>query len=190
MTTIIETKRLILRPLRADDLDTLTATLNNLSISRNTARIPFPYGRNDAEDFLSLTEKPMNGTLFLSIVRKDGADCVCGGISYENGECAELGYWLAEPEWGKGYGREAARAMTDHAFRIARHEALFAGYRTGNEPSRRILEGLGFTVIKEEWMFAKSLGRNVRVVRMGLVRTDWERSGDDNKWKGGTAAFP
>ena len=171
---MIETKRLILRPLRADDLDTLTAALNNFAVSRNTARIPFPYGRADAEDFLALTEKPVIGTLYLAIVRKDDDGHVCGGVSYENGGNVELGYWLAESEWGKGYGGEAARAMTDHAFTIAGHGALFAGYCHGNEASRCILEGLGFSVIEEREMFSRAMGRNVPLVRMRLARATWE----------------
>lgn len=38
-----------------------------------------------------------------------------GGIGVEHGE---LGYWLAEPHWSKGYETEAARAIADHAFGV------------------------------------------------------------------------
>lgn len=173
MTVIIETERLILRPLRTDDLDALTAALNNFSVSRNTARIPFPYERKDAEAFLAMTQKESPGTLQLAIIRKGSPDRLCGGISYEKEESVELGYWLAEAEWGKGYGSEAARAMTDHAFRSG-HEELTAGYAVGNHASRRILEGLGFTVVERRMTFSKAVGRKVAVVRMKLSRPDWE----------------
>ena len=173
---MIETQRLTLRPLRADDLDALTLALNNFNVSRNTARIPFPYHRNDAEAFFTMTEKECPGTLQLAITRKDGNDRLCGGISYEMEDSVELGYWLAEPEWGKGYGGEAARAMTDHAFRSG-HDDLFAGYAIGNDASRRILEGLGFKVVGERMTFSKSRGLDVPVVRMKLSRADWMRTG-------------
>lgn len=175
MAIIIETERLILRPLRADDLDALTAALNNFNVSRYTARIPFPYERKDGEAFLAITRKRSPGTLHLAITRKDNGDRVCGGISYEKEERVELGYWLAEAEWGQGYGGEAARAMTDHAFRSG-HDELAAGYARGNDASRRILEVLGFTAVGERTMFSKSMGVNVPVVRMKLSRADWERA--------------
>ncbi len=174
---MIETHRLILRPMRADDLDTLTSALNNFNVSRNTARIPFPYERKDAEAFFAMAGERSPGTLRLVITRKDGGDRLCGGISYEKEENVELGYWLAEAEWGKGYGREAARAMTDHAFRIARHDELAAGYAIGNHASRRILEALGFTAAGERMTYSKSQGIAVPVVRMKLCRADWQRAG-------------
>lgn len=88
----------------------------------------------------------------------------------------ELGYWLAEAEWGKGFGGEAARAMTGHAFEMAQHDALLAGYARGNEASRRILERLGFTTTEERMTFSKSLGAEVPVMRMRLSRAGWERA--------------
>lgn len=172
---IIQTERLILRPLRADDLDTLTLALNNFNVSRNTARIPFPYEWKDAEAFLAVTQKESPGTLFLAITPKHGGDRLCGGISYEKEESVELGYWLAEAEWGQGYGKEAAHAMTGHAFRSG-HEELAAGYAVGNHASRRILEGLGFTVAGERMTFSKSLGMDVSVVRMKMSRADWKQA--------------
>lgn len=177
---MIETQRLILRPLRADDLDSLTSALNNFNVSRNTARIPFPYQRKDAEAFLAITEKKSPGTLHLAITRKDGDDCVCGGISYEKEESVVLGYWLAESEWSKGYGGEAARAMTGHAFSSG-HDELFAGYAIGNDASRRILEGLGFTVVEERMIFSRSRGLDVPVVRMKLSRAQWNPAASHKK---------
>jgi RimJ/RimL family protein N-acetyltransferase len=56
----------------------------------------------------------------------------------------ELGYWLAEPTWRKGFAREGAQAVVDHAFTISRLNRLQARCILGNEPSRRVLVGLGF----------------------------------------------
>ena len=178
MNIIIETERLILRPLRASDLDRLVAALNNFNVSQNTARIPFPYTRADADAFLALTQQASPGMLRLTIMRKDNPDTVCGGIGYEPAEGnAELGYWLAEHEWGKGFGGEAARAITDHAFRVAQYEMLTAGYRIGNEASRRILARLGFTPTAETMVYSKGAGADVPVMRMELSCAEWQSSG-------------
>ncbi|MBC8038233.1 MAG: GNAT family N-acetyltransferase, partial [Rhizobiales bacterium] len=79
----------------------------------------------------------------------------------------------AEPEWGRGFGSEAARAMTDHAFEVAGHEYLVASYRIGNEASKRILEGLEFQPRTEKRMFSKAIGGEVRVMHMELTRAKW-----------------
>ena len=176
MAIRLETSRLILRPLAASDLDDLVRVLNNLNVSRTTARIPFPYGQSDAEDFLALTLRPQAGTLRLSITVKVEGGTVCGGITYEpgeNAEAAEIGYWLAEPQWGKGYGSEAARAMTDHAFEVAGYRRIIARYRLGNEASRRILEGLGFVTTGHGTCASRAEGTESPAALLELTRAAW-----------------
>jgi RimJ/RimL family protein N-acetyltransferase len=173
MAIIIETERLILRPLAAGDLGTLAAALDNFNISKNTARIPFPYTLKDAEEFLVITQKTEPGTLRLAITAKDSGDHVRGSIGYEAGESVEIGYWLAEPDWGKGFGTEAARALTDHAFDVAGHGNLVAGFRHGNDASRRILEGLGFVKTGDAMMFSRAVGAEIPVTRLVLTRHNW-----------------
>ncbi len=168
--TMITTERLILRPLDERGLDDLVVAINNFQIVKNTARIPFPYSRKDAEDYLALTRKSGPSDLFLSVALKEAPQRVVGGISAEGGaEDSELGYWIAEPLWGKGYMREAARGMTAHVFQYTEYHTLVAGYRIGNEASRRILSGLGFTPTGEEMITSRGLGYLVPVMRMALT---------------------
>ena len=175
MTAIIETERLMLRPLRESDFGDLVRQLNNLNISRNTARIPYPYTLKDAEEFYVASQTTGPRSLRRMMARKS-SDRVIGAIGYEGGvaeAATELGYWLAEAEWGKGFGGEAARAITDHAFEIAGHDRLVAGYRIGNEASRRILDRLGFRDTARIAMFSKGAGTEVPVMRMELTRQHW-----------------
>lgn len=176
--TTITTERLILRPLDERDLDDLVVAINNFQIVKNTARIPFPYMRKDAEDYLALTRKADASTLFLSMALKAEPHRVIGGISSEGGESdAEIGYWIAQPLWGKGYTGEAARALTAHVFQYTDYNALVAGYRIGNEASHRILARLGFTSTHEEMIASRGLGYLVPVMRVALAREKWERGG-------------
>ncbi len=176
--TTIATKRLILRPLDEVDLDDLVVAINNFNIIKNTARIPFPYGRKDAEDYLALTRNADANTLFLSIAIKEEPHRVIGGISSEGGESdAEIGYWIAEPLWGKGYMGEAVGALTAHVFQYTEYNTLVAGYRIGNEASRRILAKLGFTPTREEMIASRGLGYLVPVMRMALSREVWKAKG-------------
>jgi RimJ/RimL family protein N-acetyltransferase len=174
--TTIETRRLILRPLQEADLDDLVAAINNFQIVKNTARIPFPYGRTDAEDYLALTNRAGPHDLFLSIALKETPHRIVGGISAEGGaNDSELGYWIAEPLWGKGLMSEAARAMAAHVFQYTEYDEMVAGYRIGNEASRRILSRLGFMPTHEDMIESRGLGYLVPVMRMALTRSTWER---------------
>ena len=174
--TLIETERLVLRPLRQSDLATLAAVLNNFNISKNTAHIHYPYALSDAEDFFTITRKCEPPSLLLSITRKSGGGII-GGVGYtaepEN-HSVELGYWLAEAEWGKGIGSEAACAMVAHAFEIGRHPKLVASFHHGNTASGRILAGLGFEPIDTAMNYSRAQGKDVPVTKLVLTREKWQ----------------
>ncbi len=176
MSQIIETERLLLRPLRESDLVTLTSALNNYRIVRNTARIPWPYRLDDAREHFGRVSQSVLGTLQLTIVERARPDTVLGGIGYEAGAAghsAELGYWLAEPVWARGFGYEAAKAVTAHGFEYAGYERLMAGYRHGNEASRRILDRLGFRIVGHDLMYSRGAGHETPVARLELTRREW-----------------
>ena len=181
MANRLETSRLILRPLEERDLGDLVRVLNNFNVSRTTARIPFPYGRSDAEEFLAVARSAEAGALNLSITVKAMGDTVLGGISCEprdSGNFAEIGYWLAEPMWGKGYGGEAARAVTDHAFAVAGYDRLEASYVLGNDASRCILEKLGFIATGARTCASQAAAADLAATRMMLTRSAWAEAKD------------
>lgn len=75
------------------------------------------------------------------------------------GECAwhdwpdahgqvEIGYGLAEPVWGLGYGTEAVGAVVDWSRRQADVRTLTARVLPGNEASLRLLRRLGFAEVE------------------------------------------
>jgi RimJ/RimL family protein N-acetyltransferase len=173
MSVVVETARLMLRPLVAGDAGVLVRELNNYAVVRWTSSIPYPYGYGDALAFIAHCAAAPSGSLHLAIARKDGEGRLCGVVSVERrdgGEPAELGYWLAESQWGRGIGKEAARAVTGHAFAVAGHDRLAAGYRHGNAASRRILEGLGFVATGDELSFSRAVGAAVPITRLALRR--------------------
>jgi RimJ/RimL family protein N-acetyltransferase len=56
----------------------------------------------------------------------------------------ETGYWVAPKYAGQGMATEAANAAIRYAFGHLGAKAISIGYFDGNEPSRRIVEKLGF----------------------------------------------
>ena len=167
LMTAIATQRLLLRPHDGQDAAVLVRGLNNFNVSQWTAEIPHPYGLTDAEAFLALADKPDAGVLRLAITHRGE---LMGGILIEAGE---IGYWLAETHWGKGYGTEAARAITDHGFETLRLSTMQAGYTIGNQASRRILLGLGFVERGEAKAFSKAVGGETNVMRLELTMAAW-----------------
>ena len=62
----------------------------------------------------------------------------------------ELGFHLRAAFWGAGYATEAARAVIEHAFASLQPAALVAGHNPRNHASKRVLEKLGFTYLRDE----------------------------------------
>lgn len=58
---------------------------------------------------------------------------------------AELGYWLAEPLWGRGIMTVAARAFTPACLDAFELDRIFATASSNNPASARVLEKAGFT---------------------------------------------
>jgi RimJ/RimL family protein N-acetyltransferase len=63
----------------------------------------------------------------------------------------ELGIHLRPEYWGKGFAREAALMVVQHAFDVRGTRGLFAGHHPGNEASRHLLESLGFRCTHTEY---------------------------------------
>jgi [ribosomal protein S5]-alanine N-acetyltransferase len=173
---MIETSRLILRPLREADLHVLVTELNNFKIARNTSRIGHPYFMDDAREFLNFVQGLDHRSLVSAITVKPDPDQLCGIISYEykaDKNDAELGYWLSEAQWAKGLMTEATRAVRDHAFKVSNLEKLIACYHNDNLVSGRILRNLGFIELGQSKSFSKAQGKDVPVTEMELTRERW-----------------
>jgi RimJ/RimL family protein N-acetyltransferase len=61
---------------------------------------------------------------------------------------ADLGYRLARPAWGQGYGREAAVRLLEHAFATVGLDRVIAQTRSDNLRSRRLLEAVGMRFVR------------------------------------------
>ena len=173
----IETARLLLRPLLAEDLDTLVMAINNYAIAKNLARVPFPYHQSDAESFFEFASGLGQRSFVAAICFHASPQEMVGIISYEfsaETNDAEMGYWLAEAHWGKGIMKEAARAMVDHAFDVAGHEILVSAYHDDNPVSGKVLRRVGFINAGSTRHFAKAQALEVSVTLMRLTRARWE----------------
>lgn len=144
---IVLTKSIV-RSWRASDAEAIVRYGNNDDIWLNLRdRFPHPYTIRAARDFLRGVREHVPETVFAIDV---GGEAV-GGIGFAlQGDVdrvsAEIGYWLAQPFWGRGITTEALIAVTAHA--VAQHglTRVFAVPFASNAGSCRVLEKAGYVL--------------------------------------------
>ena len=123
---------------------------NNPNIAANLRDVfPWPYADADAAWFVrDCMARDGQGVLFRSILADGGCvgsiSVIQGADVYRRG--GELGYWLAEPFWGKGIMTRAVREMCREAFAALDIVRIYAEPYAYNTGSRRVLEKCGFTL--------------------------------------------
>lgn len=141
----METKYL-LREWRMEDLNSLVKYANNPHIADYlTDRYPHPYGMKDGIKFIKMASSQNPGRIFAIEIEGHAA----GAIGLEPREDihrlnAELGYWLAEPFWGRGIMTAVIKEMVDYGFKTFEINRIYARPFGSNQASHRVLEKAGF----------------------------------------------
>jgi RimJ/RimL family protein N-acetyltransferase len=89
---------------------------------------------------------------------------------------AEIGYWIAEPFWNRGYTTEAARELIRIAFEREGVTTLWCGWFDGNERSRRVGEKCGFRHVRTEERYWPPIDKTVTQHISRLTRAEWENT--------------
>jgi [ribosomal protein S5]-alanine N-acetyltransferase len=143
----LTTARLLLRPLFDFDAFDLFAACSDARLTETTI---FETHRtlDDTLAFLRQAigpnRNPALGTPLA--VTRDARLIGCCGFApvAATTHAVEIGYWIAVPEWGRGYATEAAGRVVDHAFENPDTVRVQARVFVGNAASVRVLEKLGF----------------------------------------------
>ena len=182
MSTVLETERLVLRPIENGDAAAIAAYLNDFDVVKNLAPVPWPYTEEMADEFIARSRKADEaGELGRFVVLLAGGPLIgwCGATEDEASPGAplgapELGYWFGKAHWGQGYATEAARAVVSFAFGDASVRALTSGYFVDNPASGRVLSKLGFRRVAQVERPCLSRGCTVTSNRVLLRRDDYE----------------
>lgn len=144
-------EHIALTPFEPGDLDALPRYLNHPVIFRNTLNIPAPYTEADAQFWLDKVAamEQEHGMRPNWAIRHDEHGLIGGiGCFLRNGtegHSDEIGYWLAEPYWGRGLMTEAVQVFCNWLFAtrppLVRLEAIVFQH---NPASLRVLEKAGF----------------------------------------------
>jgi [ribosomal protein S5]-alanine N-acetyltransferase len=110
--------------------------------------------------------------LWATILKEDSKYIGSCGLRAAPGEkAAYLGYYIAQPQWRRGFASETANAFIQVAFERLRLVRLLADVEQGNAPSEHILRKFGFTYLRREEI--PSSGRVILFYE--LLRATWER---------------
>ena len=138
------TERLLLRPGWAEDAPALATAIGDERIVRNLATAPWPFRLRDAQAFLAQPRDPVLPSL-LVFERTAAEPRLVGacGLGRRPSGAVEIGYWIAQRHWSRGFATEACTALIDIA-RTLRLPRLEASHFLDNPASARVLEKLGF----------------------------------------------
>lgn len=145
---MIETERLLLKPVSPDDID-LYKTM--LSCPQTTRYLPGgkPYDDSRIEHYLQqrLTHwKNGFGTFIIHDKSTPALKLGYAGVEHpQDSEHCDIRYGLLPEARGRGYALEAAEAVLDFTFSLGRHEKIFGVAVMENRPSIRLLKKLGMS---------------------------------------------
>lgn len=172
---VLLTPRLVLRAPHVEDIDALAHLANNSNIATMVSRMPLPYTIKDAADFVRRSIKGEIGKCVYAITRMDNGEFLgyCALEPQADTKTLEIGYWLGEPHWNKGYSTEAAHALIDMAFRTREIDQIDARCRVTNVASRRVIQKCGFQFQGSGMIESLALGATVPVEWFRLDRKTW-----------------
>jgi ribosomal-protein-alanine N-acetyltransferase len=136
-----------LRPWRAADRPMLLRYADNRRIWLNLRdRFPNPYGPAEADAWLGFAAATPAPEGVWAIEFQGEA---IGTLGIERGQdveraSAEIGYWLAEPFWGRGLMTAVVAVASEHALSLPDLYRLHAPVFAWNTASMRVLEKAGY----------------------------------------------
>lgn len=165
----IECSSCLLRPLVANDAESLARYANDAAVAQNLRdRFPHPYQRADADAYIAhVMARPVH-TSFGIVVGTEAIGTIGLMLGDDVARCsAEIGYWIGQPFWGRGIATDALRAATRYAFAMFALTRVFAVPFVSTGRSVRVLEKAGYLreglmrrsaikhgVILDQWLYA------------------------------------
>jgi 8-oxo-dGTP diphosphatase len=155
---------LTLRALREADAVQLHRLVNDWEVARMLARVPFPYPRELADEWIASTRAQIEaGTAWHLAITRDDALVGCVGLTTapDAPRHAELGYWVGRRHWGQGIGPEAAGRLARWALANLDLDVIHASVLEENKRSAAVLARIGF--LEDGWAEQDFTARNARL---------------------------
>lgn len=158
-----------IRKWELSDAAALAAALSNKKIQDNLRDgLPYPYTKKDGEVYISaMLSADENKTFAFAITIDDKVAGSIGVFRQENihRQTAELGYYLSEEYWGKGFMTEAVKQICKYVFCNSDILRIYAEPFAYNTASCRVLEKAGF---QYEGTLRNNAVKNGKVIDMKM----------------------
>jgi [ribosomal protein S5]-alanine N-acetyltransferase len=144
----LETERLILRLFIESDAPRVYELVRVAAVAVTSLNIPHPYPETLAAEWIkSQSDATKRGLYAFAVTQKsDGLLIGCVSLGTTHRHCrAELGYWIGQPFWGRGYATEAVSRVISWAFEMQALNRIFAQHFAGNLASGRVMQKCGLT---------------------------------------------
>ena len=171
---ILETKRLVLRPWRESDAETLFKYASDPDVGPRAGWSP----HISVDESLAIIKNVFSNEGMWAVELKETSEAIgCVGylpaafsnLDIEQDQC-EVGYWIAKPYWNKGFCTEAVRALVDYCFNVKGFTVLWGDYFPMNPASGRVMEKCGFIDTGKEVLCPNlEVGAGIPVKVMRLV---------------------
>lgn len=164
--TNMETERILFRPWRDDDAETLYKYASDPEVGPRAGWPP----HKSVEESLEIIRTLFHSDHIWAIVLKDAGGDACVPTTAGEDACApsgeaigcmgymvhgesninigendaEVGYWIARPYWNRGICTEALRLLIGYCFREKGFRTLWADYFPDNPASGKVMEHCGF----------------------------------------------
>ncbi|EHM03425.1 mutator mutT protein [Acetobacteraceae bacterium AT-5844] len=146
----LRTERLTLRPLGPGDAAQLHRLINDWDVVRWLSRVPFPYPRELADEWIESThqQRARGEAWHLAIVGQEQDKEVlvgCVGLMRDSAteRTAELGYWVGRRYWGHGVASEAAGRLARWGLAHLDIDRIVASVLDENDRSAGVLRAVG-----------------------------------------------
>jgi RimJ/RimL family protein N-acetyltransferase len=143
---MLETERLVLRPLSVDEADSLHRISNELNVRLylwDNEHISEATIRSLIAHCDGMFSKEKIGVFGVRMRGREDLLGFCGFVRLKGMEESELWYELTQKVWGRGIASEAAWACVRYAFEEVGMERVIAGVDAPNTASLRVIEKLG-----------------------------------------------
>lgn len=169
-TLLIETERLVLKPISPDYIDSI---FREFTPDVATYMYPRPAEKRiETEAFVEVAqEENEEGTSLTMVIteRETGEFLGCVGLHNITDSRPEFGIWVKQTAHMHGYGREAVRTLKRWADRHLDYEYLIYPVDSRNIASRKIPESLGASIISQ-YDDRGGMGQDLTLIKYRIER--------------------
>jgi len=142
----LKTERLILRPFRPEDAESVNSLLQDPAVSSTTLNVPHPYDLEMADKWIASQygEFERGEGVRFAVCLEEGSLIGAIGIHLTlRHHRGEVGYWIGKDFWNHGYCTEALQRLIEFAFSELNLHKVTSHHMLENPASGRVMQKAG-----------------------------------------------